>query len=114
MNSLTKPILAEVLQPIDKQDVTVKDASDSYLKFFGNSKNEQQLEQARKDNSNAISNTYYDLATDFYEYGYGEAFHFAAFMNGESREHAFAKQEYRLGVKLNLRPGDTVLVLNLN
>lgn len=109
MNSMTKPILTEVLHPVNSND-KVKDVSDSYLKYFTTNTDEKQLEQARKDNSNAISNAYYDLATDFYEYGYGEAFHFACFKRGESREHAFAKQEYRMGVKLNLKPGDTALV----
>ena len=53
---------------------------------------------------------YYDLATDFYEYGWGEAFHFAVLKPEESREHSFAKHEYFLALKLGLQAGDTVLV----
>ena len=31
----------------------------------------------RKADYRTFENTYYDLVTDFYEYGWGESFHFA-------------------------------------
>ena len=38
-------------------------------------------------------NKYYDLATSFYEYGWGESFHFAAREIGESFEASIIRQE---------------------
>ncbi len=34
-------------------------------------------EEERKANYEEVVNSYYDLATDFYEYGWGQSFHFA-------------------------------------
>ncbi|ELU07827.1 hypothetical protein CAPTEDRAFT_193200 [Capitella teleta] len=56
-----------------------------------------------------MTNHYYDLVTDFYEYGWGDSFHFATQDKGESREHSFAKHEYRLALKLGIQKGETVL-----
>ncbi|KAK2175692.1 hypothetical protein NP493_710g00029 [Ridgeia piscesae] len=63
----------------------------------------------RQDNSSDLANQYYDLATDFFEYGWGESFHFATMHKGESFEHAIAKHEYRIALKLRIEPGEKVL-----
>jgi sterol 24-C-methyltransferase len=33
--------------------------------------------ESRKSNYTTVANSYYDIATDFYEYGWGSSFHFA-------------------------------------
>jgi len=38
-------------------------------------------------------NKFYSLITDFYEYGWGESFHFAAREKGESFEASIVRQE---------------------
>ena len=38
-------------------------------------------------------NKFYSLITDFYEYGWGESFHFAAREKGESFENSIIRQE---------------------
>ena len=48
---------------------------------------------------------YYDLATDLYEYGWGESFHFAPRVPGESHRASIARQEHLFALKLGLRPG---------
>ena len=48
---------------------------------------------------------YYDLATDLYEYGWGESFHFAPRVPGESRRASIARQEHLFALKLGLQPG---------
>ena len=48
---------------------------------------------------------YYDLATDLYEYGWGESFHFAPRVPGESLPASIARQEHLFAFKLGLRPG---------
>ena len=52
---------------------------------------------------------FYDLITDFYEYGWGQSFHFAPMKVGESFEEAIVGHEYFLGEAIGLRPGMKVL-----
>ena len=57
----------------------------------------------------AMINAFYDLVTDFYEYGWGRSFHFAPAMNGASFEEAIADHQYFLGEGMGLGPGMKVL-----
>ena len=65
-------------------------------------------EQERKQNYTDMVNKYYDLATSFYEYGWGESFHFAHRWNGETHNESLKRHEHYLALKLQLKPGDKV------
>lgn len=54
-------------------------------------------------------NHYYDLATDFYEYGWGQSFHFATRTKGQSFEESILEHEMYLGRKMGLKEGMSVL-----
>ena len=54
------------------------------------------------------SELYYDLVTDFYEFGWGRSFHFAPRVPGESFEASLARHEHYLAHKLGLGPGMVV------
>ena len=54
-------------------------------------------------------NKYYDLATSFYEYGWGESFHFAHRYKWESLRESIIRHEHFLASKLNVGPGKKVL-----
>ena len=56
----------------------------------------------------AINNYYYDLVTDFFEYGWGRSFHFAPREAGESFRSSLARHERRLAHVLELKPGMVV------
>ena len=62
------------------------------------------LESIRSDYKK-FANLYYDLVTDFYEYGWGKSFHFAPRVLGESFEASLARHEHYLAHMLGLRPG---------
>jgi sterol 24-C-methyltransferase len=64
---------------------------------------------ARKANYTTMVNHFYDLATDFYEFGWGHSFHFATRHKWESFESSIARHEMWLAHKLDLRPGMKVL-----
>ncbi len=49
-------------------------------------------------------NSYYDLATDFYEYGWGTSFHFAQRSERETLAQSIARHEHFLALKLGLKP----------
>ena len=54
-------------------------------------------------------NKYYDLATSFYEYSWGESFHFAHRYKWESLRESIIRHEHFLASKLNVGPGKKVL-----
>lgn len=84
-----------------------KDAVDEYVGRF---EDESLTERTTTDE-------YYDVATDFYLYGWGHSFHFATRFNGESLEDSIVRQqaplcqthqarhEHFLSGKLGLKPG---------
>ena len=55
-----------------------------------------------------FTDLYYDLATDFYEYGWGRSFHFAPRVPGESLKASLARHEHFLALELGLKPGMVV------
>ncbi|KAL6129737.1 hypothetical protein ACLB2K_073086 [Fragaria x ananassa] len=66
-------------------------------------------EDARKSNYTDMVNKYYDLVTSFYEYGWGESFHFAPRWKGESLRESIKRHEHFLALQLGLKPGQMVL-----
>mmetsp|Transcript_35521 Transcript_35521/g.63384 ORF Transcript_35521/g.63384 Transcript_35521/m.63384 type:complete len:342 (-) Transcript_35521:293-1318(-) len=68
-----------------------------------------QSEDERKSNYTDMVNKYYDLATSFYEYGWGESFHFAHRWKGESHAESIKRHEHYLALKLRLEPKMKVL-----
>jgi len=65
--------------------------------------------ESRKANYAELVNHYYDLATDFYEFGWGQSFHFAPRDPGESLADSILRHELRLALGMGLRPGVHVL-----
>ncbi len=55
-----------------------------------------------------ITNLYYDLVTDFYEYGWGKSFHFAPRMPGESFKASLVRHEKNIADTLELKEGMVV------
>ncbi|XP_042439361.1 cycloartenol-C-24-methyltransferase 1-like [Zingiber officinale] len=66
-------------------------------------------EEFRKANYSDMVNKYYDLATSFYDFGWGESFHFASRWKGESMRESIKTHEHFLALQLGLKPGMKVL-----
>ena len=64
---------------------------------------------ARRGAYMTIVNDYYDLVTDFYEFGWGQSFHFAPRFSGEAFPASLARHEMSLAHRLGLKPGMKVL-----
>ncbi len=64
---------------------------------------------ARSAHASSLTNDYYDLVTDFYEYGWGQSFHFAPRQLGETLRESIVRHEHHLAVRLGLRAGMQVL-----
>jgi sterol 24-C-methyltransferase len=52
---------------------------------------------------------FYDRVTDFYEYGWGQSFHFAPMFRGEAFAASLTRHQHWLSAQLGLAPGMTVL-----
>jgi sterol 24-C-methyltransferase len=65
--------------------------------------------ETRKSRYRDMSRNYYDLVTDFYEFGWGQSFHFAARRRGESLSESIVRHELHLAHRIGLRPGMRVL-----
>lgn len=64
---------------------------------------------ARNENYASLVDSYYDLATEFYEWGWGSSFHFADKRKGESFQQSILRHEYYLAGRLGVNKGATIL-----
>ncbi|KAI8545857.1 hypothetical protein RHMOL_Rhmol07G0070300 [Rhododendron molle] len=89
---------------IRKEDVlSTVEKYEKYHSYYGGE------EKDRKDNYTDMVNKYYDLVTTFFEYGWGESFHFANRLKGESLPESKKRHEHFLALQLGLKPGQKVL-----
>eukprot|EP01111_Echinosteliopsis_oligospora_P012679 TRINITY_DN437_c0_g1_i1.p1 TRINITY_DN437_c0_g1~~TRINITY_DN437_c0_g1_i1.p1 ORF type:complete len:350 (+),score=104.34 TRINITY_DN437_c0_g1_i1:68-1117(+) len=63
----------------------------------------------RKGNYTSVVNKYYDIATDFYEIGWGRSFHFAPRHKWESKEASIQRHELWLAHRMELKDDMKVL-----
>ena len=67
--------------------------------------------ERRKEHYRSFVNRYYDLVTDFYEFGWGQSFHFAPRRRGESFKASLLRHQHFLAEELSLKPGMQVIDL---
>jgi sterol 24-C-methyltransferase len=65
--------------------------------------------EGRKAEATTMVNEYYDIVTDFYEYGWGTAFHFAPRYVGEGFHESLCRHEYFLALKGGFGKNMTVM-----
>ncbi|KAF8518082.1 delta-sterol C-methyltransferase [Gautieria morchelliformis] len=63
----------------------------------------------RVENYKEVINGYYDGATELYEYGWAQSFHFSRFYKGEGFYQSLARHEHYLAAQMQLKPGMRVL-----
>mmetsp|Transcript_17903 Transcript_17903/g.69380 ORF Transcript_17903/g.69380 Transcript_17903/m.69380 type:complete len:340 (+) Transcript_17903:25-1044(+) len=86
---------------------SVQGTVDQYMGLHDDGK-PTSLEERTSEYQNLV-NTYYNLVTDFYEWGWGQSFHFAVRRRGENFYAALARHEHFLALRMALRPGMRVL-----
>lgn len=84
----------------------VKSAVEQYEKYHDLHGGE---EESRKSNYFDLTNKYYDLVTGFYEYGWGESFHFASRWHGETLRESIKRHQHFIALQLGLKKGMKVL-----
>ena len=64
--------ISDILKDAVAKDKVALNLSDYEQRYVGAERNG--LDERKRDYKNFV-NTYYDLVTDFYEYGWGQSFH---------------------------------------
>ena len=88
------------------RNINVGDMIDGYNDLHDD--NKEGLESRNMDYTQLV-NSYYELATSFYEWGWGQSFHFAYQLPHEKFSEAIARHEYYLAGQLGVKAGDKVL-----
>lgn len=91
---------------LSKDKTAQKIAVSTYLENFQNNK---ESEAKRLENYNETTHSYYNIVTDFYEYGWGSSFHFSRFYKGESFAASIARHEHYLAYMAGIKKSDLVL-----
>ncbi|CEP19393.1 hypothetical protein [Parasitella parasitica] len=85
-------------------------ATDTYLKMWKTPKEETKEDETKRlDGYTSLVNSYYNLATDFYEYGWGSSFHFCRYYVGEEFNRAIARHEHYLAANIGIKKDMRVL-----
>jgi len=96
-----------------KKDKTAQAAAlDEYFKFWDGKEAGVETEDDMKERVGSyasLTRHYYNLATDLYESGWCQSFHFCRFYNGENFYQAIARHEHYLAHMMGLHDGMTVL-----
>ncbi|KAI8356825.1 sterol 24-C-methyltransferase [Mortierella sp. GBAus27b] len=83
-----------------------------YLDNWKGEKAEDETEESKAERQNAykaVANSFYDLATDFYEYAWGTSFHFCRFHPREPFQQAMARHEHYLAANMGIQSNWKVL-----
>jgi len=98
----------EILKDVPSQEVSTK--VDGYSNFFSGDISSEEKVELRKESAKEMTSTYYDLVTDFYQYGWGDSFHFGPIYRGRSFQQCLVDHEHYLSDKMDLKAGMKVLV----
>lgn len=93
---------------ISKNKSAQKEAVAKYLRHW-DGKTDKEAEEKRLQDYNEGTHSYYNVVTDFYEYGWGTSFHFSRFYKGENFHASVARHEHYLAYKAGIQEGDLVL-----
>lgn len=98
----------DILKDSTSEEVSRK--ANSYEEYFTGDKSSSAKVKQRKDSAKEMTSTYYDLVTDFYQYGWGDSFHFCPVYSGKSFQQCLVDHEHYLSQKLSLTQEMKVLV----
>jgi len=93
----------------------VKDSIDEYEDLFDGARKENgaitsnESIQKREKEYQTMVNSFYNLVTDFYEWGWGQSFHFAPRVVGETFMESIKRAEFFLALKAGFGKGDKVI-----
>ncbi|GAB7363103.1 hypothetical protein MBLNU230_g3394t1 [Neophaeotheca triangularis] len=100
------------LAMMQKDHKSQKAAVDEYFKHWDNQASADEtdaIREARRNEYATLTRHYYNLATDLYEYGWGQSFHFSRFSQNEPFRQALARHEHYLALQMGIKANQRVL-----
>jgi len=102
-----------LIQPTNHQSTDPHDTwqVDQYADLFSGARQEvgkissDESIEGRREKYDLMVESFYDLVTDFYEYGWGQSFHFGPRWKGEGFVESVKRAEYHLCSRLGMKPG---------
>jgi len=98
-------MLAPTVRSMKSEEV--KGIVQQYQEFHNDKETSHKEERLSK--YTQMVNQYYNLATDFYEWGWGQSFHFSIQYYGESFQASIARHEHFLALRLQVQKGWNLL-----
>ena len=92
---------------LHRSNTAVSKEVSTYNSLFSDSSSVKE----RENQYQTLVKNYYSIATDFYEYGWGQSFHFANRYRSETLAESLQRHESFLALKAKIKPGDKVLDL---
>ena len=95
-----------------KSNNAYKANADDYWKHWDDKKSEEEtpeIREARRKEYASLTRQYYNLATDLYEQGWGQSFHFCRFAYGEPFRQAIARHQHYLAHQIGIKDDMRVL-----
>jgi len=84
--------------------------TDEYLSSYTAKESDQMRhEKSKSGGDKSFVDYYYRLVTDFYEFGWGDCFHFAPLRKSESFQTSMRRHEYYLALRLGIKPTDHIV-----
>ena len=94
----------------------VDESIDTYTENFADSQDvtldQDAVAKKRVENAAVMTDTFYNLVTDFYEYGYSQSFHFTPLYDEKSFDECIADYEKDIAKLLGAKSGMKILVSN--
>ena len=125
-----KPLCVEKARDLDTPGLTtyggdqgekpVTDQVSSYTGHYGKDgstvtdrEKREKLDSKRAEGTSEMCKSFYNLVTDFYEYGWGQSFHFAPVYGDMTFDELIADYERGIAKSLDAGPGKKILVNEL-
>lgn len=101
-----------IMSMLSKDPTAHKAAIDEYFKHWDQKAAADETPEVRAERRKeyaTLTRHYYNLATDLYEQGWSDSFHFCRFAHGEGFRQAIARHEHYLAHVMNIKEDMTVL-----
>ena len=85
-------------------------AVSQYSAYYEDTSDAETRRNRRIADATEVTASFYNLVTDFYEYGYGQSFHFSPVFDGMSFSECIAQYEREIGESIGAKPGMKILV----
>lgn len=94
-------------------EASAAEAVSQYADYYADNSDAETQRNRRIADATTVTASFYNLVTDFYEYGYGQSFHFCPVFDGMTFTECIAEYERDLAKSIGAKPGMKILVSSM-